>query len=329
MSKLNKINFTEYLNDSDSDSDSKSESGLIDIYSNNNEIINVDNISYDECDKCQEKSLKIDYKSLYNSSDDSYKKCIKDLSNNKIESSSSDNCCKTELSSCDNYNKSFQDNSETINTEDYNFDHNCMSFSSQIGRKKVCVKEKNNQIEIRQIYLEKKIKQLEVIGNTFKKIGHSIEYYRYNLENSKDLILRENDDDEASILLNDTSLNLHNIILLEIKKNLNPSRLRYVSIENVKLYEIPKIDLHFNNGILHFSIIDNKKIYNFNIGCKYNNSDDLEDSIDDALEESKQVYNYFNSRFNKISTIINYIKILWNIGIHIIQIKFIRYNMKI
>lgn len=306
MSKLNKINFSEYLNDSDSDSDLKSESSLIDTYSNNNEIKNVDNISYDECDKCQEKPLKLDNKS--SSADDSYKQCIKDFSNNK-ESSSSDNCYETELSSHDNCNESFKDNSETINTEDYNFNHNCMSFSSQIDRKKVCIKEKNNLVEIRQIYLEKKIKQLEVIGNTFKKIGHSIEYYRYNLENSKDLILRENDDEEASILLNDTSFNLHNIILLEIKKNLNPSRLRYVSIENVKLYEIPKIDLKFNNGILHFSIIDNKKIYNFNIGCKYNNSDDLEDSIDDALEASKQVYNYFNSRFNKISTIINYIKI--------------------
>ena len=31
-------------------------------------------------------------------------------------------------------------------------------------------------------------------------------------------------------------------------------RLRYISIESVKLYEIPKIDLNFNNGILHFSI---------------------------------------------------------------------------
>ena len=83
------------------------------------------------------------------------------------------------------------DKSEIVNTEDCNFDHNVMSFSSQIGRKKVCVKEKNNQVEIRQIYLQKKIKQLEVIGDAFKKIGHSIEYYRYNLENSKDLILRE------------------------------------------------------------------------------------------------------------------------------------------
>lgn len=294
MSKLNKINFAEYLNDSDSEY----ESGVIDTYSNNNEIKNINNISYDDCDKCEEKPIKLDYKSLYDSSDESYKKCMKDLSNNKIE-----------LSSSDNSSEIVKDKSEIVNSEDCNFDHNVMSFSSQIGRKKVCVKEKNNQVEIRQIYLEKKIKQLEVIGSTFKKIGHSIEYYRYNLENSKDLILRGNDDDEASILLNDTSFNLHNIILLEIKKNLNPSRLRYISIENVKLYEIPKIELQFDNGILHFSIIDNKKIYNFNIGCRYNNSDDLEDSIDDAIEESKCVYNYFNSRFNKISTIINYIKI--------------------
>jgi hypothetical protein len=67
--------------------------------------------------------------------------------------------------------------------------------------------------------------------------------------------------------------------------------------------------LQFNEGIIKFSIIDNKKIYNFKIGCKYINSDDLEESIDDVVQESTYVYNYFNSRFNKISSIVNYIKI--------------------
>jgi len=308
MSILNKINFAEYLNDSDSES----ECHVIETYSNNDEIKNINNISYDECDKCEEKPIKLDNKSIYDSSDESYNKCIKDLSKNSI---SYDKCIKDlsnnsiELSSTECTSNCDDNKSEIIDCNDYNFDHNCMSFKSQIGNKKVkYIKEQNNDVEIRQIYLEKKIQQLEIIGNAFKKIGHSIEYYRYNLENSKDVILRETDD-EASTLLNDTSLNLHNIILLEVKKNLNSSRLRYISIENVKLYEVPKIHITFNDGIIKFSILDNKKIYEFKIGCKYVNSDDLEDSIDEALEESKYVYNYFNSRFNKISTIINYIKI--------------------
>jgi len=308
MSILNKINFAEYLNDSDSESECQ----VIDTYSNNDEIKNINNISYDECDKCEEKPIKLDNKSLYDSSDESYKKCAKDLSNNSI---SYEKCIKDlsknsiELSSTECNTQCDDNKSEIIDCNDYNFDHNSMSFKSQIGNKKVkYIKEENNDVEIRQIYLEKKIQQLEIIGNAFKKIGHSIEYYRYNLENSKDVILRETDD-EASTLLNDTSLNLHNIILLEVKKNLNSSRLRYISIENVKLYEVPKIHITFNDGIIKFSIIDNKRIYEFKIGCKYVNSDDLEDSIDDAIEESKHVYNYFNSRFNKISTIINYIKI--------------------
>ena len=80
-------------------------------------------------------------------------------------------------------------------------------------------------------------------------------------------------------------------------------------MENVRLYEVPKIHITFNDGIISFEIIDNKKMYNFKIGCNYKKADDLEDSIDDAIEESKYVYNYFNSRYNKISTIINYIKI--------------------
>ena len=58
-----------------------------------------------------------------------------------------------------------------------------------------------------------------------------------------------------------------------------------------------------------FNIIDNKKIYNHTIGCNYSESNDIEESIDDAIIDANNVYNYFNSRFNKISTIINYIKI--------------------
>ena len=231
--------------------------------------------------------------------------CQNDLSKNQI-STSECNCqndlSKDPISICEN------DSIESEINDDWSL-NDCMSFKSHISNKKVnYVNSKNNNIEIRQIYLQKKIEQLEILGNSFKKIGHSIEYYKYNLENSKDIILRETDE-EASILLNDTSLNLYNIILLEVRKNINLSKLRFITFENVKLYEVPKIDLQFCEGIIKFSIIDNKKMYNFKIGCKYINSDDLEESIDDVVQESTCVYNYFNSRYNKISTIINYIKI--------------------
>ena len=228
-----------------------------------------------------------------------------DLSKNQISSSECN--CQNDLSKNPN-NICENDSIETEINDDYSL-NDCMSFKSHISNKKVnYVNVKNNNIEIRQIYLQKKLEQLEILGNSFKKIGHSIEYYKYNLENSKDIILRETDE-EASILLNDTSLNLYNIILLEVRKNINSSKLRFITFENVKLYEVPKIDLQFCDGIIKFSIIDNKKIYNFKIGCKYINSDDLEESIDDVVQESTFVYNYFNSRYNKISTIINYIKI--------------------
>ena len=321
MSNLNNINFLEYINDSDSDSEVQ----ILETYSNGN----MSDLSYESCEK--------------NYSNDSYNKCIINLNENsddevikyksiysndccenlnKITNNSSDNCkndlnknspsddyCKNDLSK--NPISIIDKNKNSIESEinnSYSF-NDCMSFNSHISNKKVnYVNVKNNNIEIRQIYLQKKIEQLEMLGNSFKKIGHSIEYYKYNLENSKDIILRETDE-EASILLNHTSLNLYNIILLEVKKNLNSSKLRFITFENVKLYEVPKIDLQFDEGIIKFSIIDNKKIYNFKIGCKYIDSDDFEESIDDVVQESNYVYNYFNSRFNKISSIINYIKI--------------------
>ncbi len=292
MSKLNNINFLDYLNDSDSESDIQ----ILETYSNGN----ISDLTYEYCDnnshsydKCiinsNEKLNDGSMKSIYQSNT-----CKIDLSKNPISSS--------EKEIFKNCKSSYEiDENESID--------DCMSFNSQISNKKVnYVNVKNNNIEIRQIYLQKKIEQLEILGNSFKKIGHSIEYYKYSLENSKDIILRETDE-EASILLNDTSLNLYNIILLEVKKNINSSKLRFITFENVKLYEVPKIDLQFSEGIIKFSIIDNKKIYNYKIGCKYVNSDDLEESIDDVVQESNYVFNYFNSRFNKISTIINYIKI--------------------
>ena len=297
MSKLNNIKFLDYLNDSDSDCEVE----ILETYSNGN----ISDLTYESCEN--------------NKSNESYEKCkinLNENSNDNVKCKSiylsddtnkisTDNCC-NDLSK-NPINISDKEIESEINN-DYSF-NDCMSFNSQISNKKVnYVNVKNNNIEIRQIYLQKKIEQLEMLGNSFKKIGHSIEYYKYNLENSKDIILRETDE-EASILLNDTSLNLYNIILLEVRKNINSSKLRFITFENVKLYEVPKIDLQFNEGIIKFSIIDNKKIYNFKIGCKYINSDDLEESIDDVVQESTYVYNYFNSRFNKISSIINYIKI--------------------
>lgn len=297
MSKINIINFTEYLNDSDSESTNNE---VMETYSNTEiKKENYTNISYEDCN-CDEKHINLEspdiHKSVYDklNSNDSYKKYVKDLSNNSINESEN---CKSEC------------NSETLNGKDYCYDHSNMDFQSQIDTKKVkCIKEKDDGIEIRQIYLQKKIEKLEKIGNSFKKIGHSIEYYKYNLENSKDVILRESDE-EAINLLNDTSLNLHNIILLEINSTLNQSKLRYITIENVNLFEIPNIEVKFYNGVIMFNIIDNKKIYNYTIGCDYSESNDIEESIDDAIIDTNNVYNYFNSRFNKISTIINYIKI--------------------
>ena len=38
----------------------------------------------------------------------------------------------------------------------------------------------------------------------------------------------------------------------------------------------------------------NKKIYNHTIGCDYSESNDIEESIDDAIIDANNVYNYFN-----------------------------------
>ena len=280
MSKLNSINFTDYLNDSDSETECNKK--VIDTYSNNEEY---DSLSYEQSN---EKHLKKENVKEYE---------VKTYSENEFDPSS--DACFVKKSTCSDYSLNY-DNAKQ---------NKAMNFSNNIANKNIkVINEKDNGCDIRNIYFNKKIEQLELIGKSFKKIGQSIEYYKYNLENSKDVILRE-PDDEAIILLNDTSRNLFNIILLEVNKNLKASRLRFITIENVNLYEIPKIEVKFDNGIIIINIIENKKIYNYTIGCNYNESDDLEEAIDSSIYNVNEVYSYFNSRFNKISTIINYIKI--------------------
>ena len=91
--------------------------------------------------------------------------------------------CWEELSSSDNCNEVIMDKSEIVNTEDCNFDHNVMSFSSQIGRKKVCVKEKNNQVE--EIY---KVKEsLQNVSYIEKVIDN--DFQDYNLDINLALIV--------------------------------------------------------------------------------------------------------------------------------------------
>ena len=175
MTKLNNVNFLDYLNDSDSDSEVQ----ILETYCNDN----MSDLSYEYCEK--------------NNSNNSYDNCIinsnENSNDNSMKSIYQSNTCKNDLSK----NPISSSEKEIFKNckSSYEIDENvsiddCMSFNSQISNKKVnYVNVKNNNIEIRQIYLQKKIEQLENLGNSFKKIGHSIEYYKYNLENSIEYLL--------------------------------------------------------------------------------------------------------------------------------------------
>ena len=84
--------------------------------------------------------------------------------------------------------------------------------------------------------------------------------------------------------------------------------LKYISIENINLYLIPKIDFNLNNYKLKIDIRENDNLYSYMVNNTYDEINN-ETIIDNIINEAKEVYIYFNTRYNLISSIINQLKI--------------------
>ena len=84
--------------------------------------------------------------------------------------------------------------------------------------------------------------------------------------------------------------------------------LKYISIENINLYLIPKIDINLNNYKLKIDIRENDILYSYMVNNTYDEINN-ETIIDNIINEAKEVYIYFNTRYNLISSIINQLKI--------------------
>lgn len=206
----------------------------------------------------------------------------------------------------------------TINFKDYLTDSDSenedIDYDNSIETVKTdnsACNEISNDNNTHEYFLKSKLCKIEQIHLSVKKIGQSIEYFKYNLENSKELILSSKIDNSIQILEKQTE-SLYNMILIEIKKN-NTFTLDtdgyYIKIDNVKLLYVPKMIISYSDGIINIEIKDENNTINLKIGSNYKLSDNVEDTIDEILENNYKNYEYFNLRYNEISTIINYILI--------------------
>ena len=214
-----------------------------------------------------------------------------------------------------------------INFSDYLEDneegnHICDLSENEIINEKVC--ETNNIItdnfclmndinyhsnNIKNELLENKIKVLNSINLTFKKLGQSVEYYKYYLNDIKQLKFF---DDNILSMINSNNSNLYNMILIQ-KNNIDEiQNLKYILFNDIIIYHFHEIIINLDQNKLNIIIKQNNDSFTFNFQNLLFIDDDIIEIIDNLILESVNLYDYFNSQYNKISSIINYLKINLN-----------------
>lgn len=154
--------------------------------------------------------------------------------------------------------------------------------------------------------LENKIKVLNLISDTFKKLGQSIEYYKYYLNDIKQLKFF---DDNILSMINSNNSNLYNMILIQ-KKNIDEiQNLKYILFNDIIIYHFHEINITLDEIKLIITIKQNNDNFTFNFPNLIIVDNDIIETIDNLILESVNLYDYFNSQYNKISSIINYLKI--------------------
>ena len=203
-------------------------------------------------------------------------------------------------------------------------DNTCGSVSQQTSgcvSQKTSVCETNNIIQdnfcllddinyhsnnIKNELLENKIKVLNLISDTFKKLGQSIEYYKYYLNDIKQLKFF---DDNILSMINSNNSNLYNMILIQ-KNNIDEiQNLKYILFNDIIIYHFHEINITLDEIKLIITIKQNNDNFTFNFPNLIIVDNDIIETIDNLILESVNLYDYFNSQYNKISSIINYLKI--------------------
>ena len=214
-----------------------------------------------------------------------------------------------------------------INFSDYLEDneegnHICDLSENKVIEERVC--ETNNIIEdnfclmddinyhsnnIKNELLENKIKVLNSINLTFKKLGQSVEYYKYYLNDIKQLKFF---DDNILSMINSNNSNLYNMILIQ-KNNIDElENLKYVLFNDIIIYHFHEIIINLDQNKLNIVIKQNNDSFTFNFQNLLFIDNDIIEIVDNLILESVNLYDYFNSQYNKISSIINYLKINLN-----------------
>ena len=165
------------------------------------------------------------------------------------------------------------------------------------------------------------ISDLNKISNTINNIGKNIEYFINSTKNSCNYI-------NTNLNFKDLIKNLYTVISLELNDNIlfisnnkESYKTPYIKafFENNK-YNLDKngnnvieiinsifIKITFENNNFEIYIFDDNKNYVNNIEAVEN--EDNDNIVNNLIESANEIYDYINNIFNKISILINHIKI--------------------
>ena len=85
--------------------------------------------------------------------------------------------------------------------------------------------------------------------------------------------------------------------------------LKYILFNDIIIYHFHEIIINLDQNKLNIVIKQNNDSFTFNFQNLLFIDDDIIEIVDNLILESVNLYDYFNSQYNKISSIINYLKI--------------------
>ena len=110
-------------------------------------------------------------------------------------------------------------------------------------------------------------------------------------------------------MINSNNSNLYNMILIQ-KNNIDEiQNLKYILFNDIIIYHFHEINITLDEIKLIITIKQNNDSFTFTFPNLIIVDNDIIETIDNLILESVNLYDYFNSQYNKISSIINYLKI--------------------
>lgn len=148
--------------------------------------------------------------------------------------------------------------------------------------------------------------KMEKISDTYSKLTNTLNYQIHHIKNSDkiDMSFEGLENKNTTNFIMEQLDYLEKMLNLEFNKNelLRDKALEYLNLENINFYLIPKIEISYTNDIFEVKIRESNIFYRFKIIAK-------NVGVGEVILKLNEIIDYFNSRYNLLSGIINHLRL--------------------